>query len=282
MIHFILDGNLLNSSGHGHVPAALESAGHRVHLEEYRSPLRNTLQSADTRGECTVLYGSIQFVEQRMKLGTYSPGAYYSRDRFRCSSYMHRLPSRWLGNREGVYAPFGDFARRKADFYRMFGVSRLFVRPDSGAKIFTGLVLTKKNANQELNSLRQLTSVTDETLIMVAPARRIAAEYRFYIVHGVVVTASRYMVNGLPSSSPVVDPACHALAKKVAAHSWQIDLAYTCDIGIFIEGKKNSAKVVELNAFSTSGLYDCDSQALFKAVASVAIQEHEGELSIRD
>lgn len=281
MIHFVLDKNLLVVSGHGHLPAALESMGHTVHLEEYQSTLLADLQCAETGGECTVLYGSIEFVEQRMKKGAYSPGAYYSRDRFRCSFYMPRLPLAWLGNAEGFYVPFGEFTRRKAQFYRMFGVSRLFVRPDSGAKVFTGLAMSKRIANQEINSLRQLTSVTDDTLVMVAPAKTISAEYRFYIVQGRVVTASRYMVKGQPSSSARIDPQCLDLAKKVAAHSWQIDLAYTCDIGLFLEPGGAKARIVEINAFSTSGLYDCDSQKLFSAVASIAVKEYDGEISLQ-
>lgn len=282
MINFILDKYLLIESGHGDLPKALASLGHSVFLEEYQSPLLGAVQSADTSGDCTVLYGSIQFVEQRTRQGIYSPGAYYSRDRFRCSFYMPRLPLAWLGNSEAVYVPFGEFVRRKSQFYRMFGVSRLFLRPDSGAKVFTGLAMSSRMSNREINSLRQITSVTDDTMVMVAPAKRIEAEYRFYIVHGAVVTASRYMVEGEPSKSSLIDHRCLSLAKKVAAYPWQVDLTYTCDIGLFREYGGLKAQIVELNAFSTSGLYDCDSVLLFSAVGAVALREHEGELSIQN
>lgn len=276
MIHFVLDENLLIAIGHGHLPDALVTMGYQVHLERYQ---RQDPHLVDTKGECTVAYGSIQFVEQRMSVG-YSPGAYYSRERFRCSFYMPKLPISWLGNAEGVYVPFAEFRRRTEQFYRMFGVSRLFIRPDSGKKVFTGLTLDRDNTDQELNSLMQLTSVTGETMIMVTPAKTIKAEYRFYIVRGQVITASRYMVDGEPRTGTDIDPQCLALAEEVASRRWQIELAYTCDIGLFDEPDGLQAKIVELNAFSTSGLYVCDSIALFKAVAAVALAEHNGDVSI--
>jgi hypothetical protein len=282
MIHFIMDKNLLQSSGHGHLPAALIELGHSVHLEEYQRTLLVDPTFAETHGECTVLYGSIQFVEQRMKTCTYAPGAYYARDRFRCSHYMPRLPLEILGNGGGVYLPFSEVLRRREQIYRMFGVSRLFIRPDSGAKIFTGLAVEEGSDSFELQSMRQLTSVTDDTLVLIAPAQDIGSEYRFYIVNGEVITASRYMEAGKPSPGTDVDEHCLALAKRVAGLPWQIDLAYTCDIGLFVEYGVASPKVVELNALSTSGLYQCDSVSLFAAVADIALQEVAGDLSIQD
>lgn len=280
MINFVLDKNLLIASGHDHLASSLASMGHRVHLEELQSNALGDFDFIDTNGECTVLYGSIQFVEQRMRRGSYSPGAYYSRDRFSCSYYMPRLPLELLGNGDGIYLPFSEFARKREQCYRMFGVSQLFIRPNSGAKVFTGLTLDADSDAFELSSLHQLTSVTDDTLILVAPAKNISAEYRFYIVEGKVITASRYMVEGKPSSSPEIDPECLAVAVQVAANPWQADLAYTCDVGLFDQPGGQEARVVEINAFSTSGLYECDSGALFQAVAAVARKEYDGEVSI--
>lgn len=282
MINFVLDEDLLASGAHGHLIDDLASEGYRVHLEKRQSSVYSDPIFTDTGGECTVLYGSIQFVEQRLRNTSYSPGAYYSRERFRCSHYMHRLPLAWLGNADYVCAPFAELRRRHEHFYRLFGVSRLFIRPDSGAKVFTGLAVTEDDIAQEMNSLMQLTSVTDDTMTLVAPAKRILSEYRFYIVEGKVVTASRYMVDGNPSASPDVHPECLDLAHQVASCRWQVDVAYTCDIGLFDEPGGCQAKIVELNAFSTSGLYECDSLALFKAVACAALKEHRLDISVED
>lgn len=276
VINFILDAKLLEETGHLHLPDALRGMGHIVHLEAYQDPRAGAPVFIDTNGECTVLYGSIEFVEQRMDVGLYSPGAYYSRETYRCTYYLPTLPNELVGNGRGVYLTFADFVRRRDQMYRLFGVSRLFIRPDSGAKTFTGLCVTPENEVFELKSLMRLTQVTDETLILVAPAAEISAEYRFYIVEGKVITGSRYMVDGKADKSPETDPRCLAVAEIVARLPWQIDLAYTCDVGLF----DGIAKIVELNAFSTSGLYDCDSVALFAAIAQTALRESEGEVSL--
>lgn len=275
-ITFIMDARLLDETGHHHLPYALRTLGHTVHLDAYQDPRAGTPAFIDTHGECTVLYGSIEFVEQRMDAGIYSPGAYYSRESYRCTYYLPTLPNGLVGNGRGVYLTFSDFVRRRDQLYRLFGVSRLFIRPDSGAKVFTGLCVTPENDAFELRSLMKLTQVTDETLILVAPAAEISAEYRFYIVEGKVITGSRYMINGKPDKSPETDPQCLAVAELVANLPWQIDLAYTCDVGLF----DGIAKIVELNAFSTSGLYDCDSVALFTAMAETALRECDGEASL--
>lgn len=271
-VTFVMDAQLLEEIGHANLPDALRTLGHAVVLEERNQVSR--YQPGDE--ESVVLYGSIEFVEKRMDSGLYSPGAYYSRQSFRCTYYLPTLPNDLVGNGLGVYMTFSDFVGRRDQIYRLFGVSRLFIRPDSGAKTFTGLCVTKENDAFELKSLMKLTQVTDETLILVAPAANISAEYRFYIVEGKVITGSRYMVDGKPDKSPEIDARCLKVAEIVSRLPWQIDLAYTCDVGLF----GGVAKIVELNAFSTSGLYDCDSVALFSAIAETAVRECNGEVSL--
>jgi hypothetical protein len=275
-VTFVIDQGMLADTPHVRLPMALRRLGYTVEVTEYcrdtyREPLR--AYSAD---ECIVLYGSIGFVEQRLRNSNAIPGSYYTKDRLACSHYMPRLPLELLGNAEGVYLPFGDFVRRRDQIYRLFGDSRLFVRPDSGGKTFTGLCLEQETAGVEINSLRQLTSVTDDTRVLIAPAQSIRAEYRFFIVEGKVVTGSRYHVNGQRSIDPVVSKLCLEVAQQVAALPWQVDLAYTCDVGLFA----GEPKVVELNAFSTSGLYACHALRLFDAVGKVAWREFIGELSL--
>lgn len=275
-VTFVIDHGMLDGTPHLRLPTALRRLGYTVEVAEYCSNLSKQPLSEYSADECVVLYGSIGFVEQRLRNSNAIPGAYYTKDRLACSHYMPRLPLELLGNAQGVYLPFGDFVRRRDQIYRLFGESRLFVRPDSGGKTFTGLCLEQETAGVEINSLRQLTSVTDDTRVLIAPAQSIRAEYRFFIVEGQVVTGSRYHVNGQRSIDPGVSKLCLEVAKQVAALPWQVDLAYTCDVGLFA----GEPKVVELNAFSTSGLYACDALRLFDAVGKVAWREFTGELSL--
>lgn len=274
-VRFIIDRRMLEDTKHQDLPKWLESEGYPVNLQDYARAHESIAQQSFA-GECVVMFGGVQFVEQRLNLDIGVPGAYYNRERFFSSFYMPHFPLEWLGNAQSFYLPFGDFVRRKDDIYRLFGASRLFIRPDSGAKSFTGLSISLDDFDYEVNTLRKLTSVMDTTRIMIAPHQNIKGEYRFWIVNKEVVTQSQYMLNGKPHESTTVDKECRALAGLVAGHSWHPDVAFTCDIGVYEDGPK----IVELNAFSTSGLYACDSKKLFKKIADAAMLEYDGILTI--
>jgi hypothetical protein len=75
------------------------------------------------------------------------------------------------------------------------------------------------------------------------------------------------------------------MAKKIAEADWQADTCYVCDVAL-IDNFTNAdwggpptgqiAKVVELNAFSSSGLYACDTYKIVEAVSAAAEREHKG------
>lgn len=277
-VTFVIDEGMIQAEEHTGLPAQLRELGYGVEVTSYIGRSEDRAVTPYGADQCVVAYGSIGFVEQRVKAIQGIPGCYYARERFMCSSYMPRIPLELLGNAEAVYLPFGDFERRFDQMYRLFGASRLFVRPDSGIKTFTGLCIDLETAPFEISSLKQLTPVTEKTMVLVAPARVIDAEYRFFIVGGKVITGSQYHVDGKISIDPSVSEVCLRVAEQVAALPRQVDLAYACDVGLF----GGVPKVVELNAFSTSGLYACDSLALFKAVADIAWREFNYEVAIED
>lgn len=49
---------------------------------------------------------------------------------------------------------------------------------------------------------------------------------------------------------------------------------YVCDIALLGSG---IAQVIELNAFSSSGLYACDTLKIVEAVSKAAEREHSGD-----
>ena len=274
----VIDEGMIQSETHSGLPEKLRALGYGVEVTTFIAKGENRAVTAYGPDQCVVAYGSIEFVEQRVQAIQGIPGCYYARDRLMCSHYMPRIPLELLGNADAVYLPFAEFERRLDQLYRYFGASRLFVRPDSGIKTFAGLCIDRESAAFELSSLKQLTPVTEKSLVLVAPASVIAAEYRFFIVDGKVITGSRYHVGGKISIHPSISQACLRVAEQVAALPRQIDLAYVCDVGFF----DGVPKVVELNGFSTSGLYACNSMELFKAVADLAWREFNYEVAMED
>lgn len=227
--------------------------------------------------DCVVIYGSLEFVAQQQVHG-YTPGAYYQEKALQCSSYIPQVPSDLLLNENHVLATFGDFVRRSDFFYQALGQNELFIRPNTGRKLFTGLSIAQSQFKDEIKSLEQLSGVAQDSLILVAPAQTIEAEYRFCIVNREVVTASQYQEHGEIKLSKHVPPEAWEAAKRMAQNPWQPDIAYVCDIA----KTQSGMKMVELNALSCSGLYWCDIELLAHKVSVAAFLEHQGELSIGD
>ena len=50
---------------------------------------------------------------------------------------------------------------------------------------------------------------------------------------------------------------------------------YVCDVALLPD---DTAKVIELNAFSSSGLYACDTYKIVEAVSRAAMREYLGEV----
>ncbi|MEG0869617.1 MAG: ATP-grasp domain-containing protein [Hafnia sp.] len=273
---FLIDRYVVENSYHDDLHEHLQAMGYEVVCEQYTPMLIEPPRQHFRDDDCVVLYGSLSFVEQFSRGREFIPGAYYTKNRYLCSQYLHRLPWDLLGNQDYVMVPFGELVRRRQQFYDMFNTNCLFIRPDSGFKTFTGLPLHEEDFDHEVNTLRQLRNITDDVMILVSSGKRIEGEYRFFVVGGEVITGSRYKLNDQLAIDSVIDGRCLEVAQAIAKGPWQVDLAYACDVGI-VNGQP---KVIELNAFSTSGLYAADIPKLFGAVSDIALAEWRGDVSL--
>lgn len=123
-----------------------------------------------------------------------------------------------------------------------------FIRPVNDDKSFNGGVYSKNdviNCNED---------------VIVAKVKKINKEHRFFIIDGKIATASLYKVNGLISTSDIIDEGAIEFAermiKKFNFPGFVIDIA---TIG-------NEYKIVELNCLNASGFYDIN---LYKLIDSV-------------
>jgi hypothetical protein len=118
-------------------------------------------------------------------------------------------------------------------------------------------------------------SVYPEMICVVAKPRSIEAEFRFVIADRQVVAGSQYRWEDRLDVRLDVLPICRELAQEVAQREWQADRCYTCDVAL-LDGR-SKARIVELNTFSSSGLYACDTEAVVDAVSRAAWREYLGE-----
>ena len=228
--------------------------------------------------DCVIVYGSMEFVRLYQK-APYIPGVYFQEKAMECTTYISNIEKTGLLlNENHVFATFGELIRRKDFFYNAFETNQLFIRPNSGRKVFTGFSLNKKEFDKEISALSQLTSVMPETLILIAPSQEILEEYRLIIVNRQVITGSQYQRNGNIELSSKIPQEVEEMAYQIANTPWQPDIAYVCDIALTHKGPR----VIELNAMSTSGLYLSDISKWSHALNQAAISEYHGDLTLGD
>lgn len=128
---------------------------------------------------------------------------------------------------------------------------RMFIRPLSPWKPFTGFDCTKEELKFEISSINQLTSVRGDEIVYVHPYKKLDKyEYRCYYIDSELVTCSPYGWEEVDYNAQipiaVLDAACIA-GKKLEV----LGNAFVIDIGIH----NGEAKVIEVNAVPTSGWY---------------------------
>ena len=271
-VKWIVDTSILENRVNGNLVQILQDRGHEVFQCAF---FKNTpLPEIPFREEdCVVVYGSHQFNRAIRAVRNFQPGSLGLVDRTEVNAYMSNLPLEWMLNREGVMTTWAQFQQRRDFWFRIFPGSRVFVRPNSGFKVFTGTTVSDAEWDNDILGLEKCTGVMSETPMMVAPAQEILGEFRFVVADRKVVAGSEYRWDNVLDIRRDWPEECHALAEQVAGHPWQVDVAYTCDVALTPEG----AKVVELNSFSCAGLYACDLEKVVDGVSVAAWREFTGE-----
>lgn len=253
---------------------ALRARGQEVFVASYDPKLPEPPGLPQWKGECVVTYGSHQFVRKvtKARAGLWQPGAYHRVERLSYSAYSPYIGDLML-NDDFVILPYGEFKRRGPAPWG----EAVFLRPNAVTKTFTGFVISKDDFSHESNSLDRLSHLQPDDLVAVATPKPILGEFRFVVAEGRVVTGSAYSWDDRLDVRSDVDPASLSMAEEVARRDWQADAVYTCDVALTEIGGQRVPRVLELNAFSCSGLYACDAEKVAEAVSAAAWREWTGE-----
>lgn len=143
---------------------------------------------------------------------------------------------------------------------------RFFVRPILDNKSFAGTVMTWDEFEAFRQGVARVGDERDVTLrssdrIIAAPLLEIAAEYRFFVIAGEVVTGSLYKLSDRVQSTAGAPIDVFRFAQR-CVDLWQPNDAFTIDIAITPAGPK----VIELNSANSAGFYACDVGAIVDAV----------------
>lgn len=248
---------------------AAKEQGHEVFLTKHVPFTDKLSMDHDFRrvNKPVVVHGCIQFIRNfNNTFQGICPGPYQNENVK--SFHKFAVPLRqYLLNQDYIILPFHTIRTQPC-------YSRFFVKPLSGLKQFTGKVITPDNFEETIQTITQYEKIDDDLLCVVSSVKDIKAEFRYVIADRKVVTGSEYRWDNVLDVRIDTLPECDKLAETIAGLDWQADYVYVCDIAMTEDGPK----VIELNSFSSSGLYACDTRKIVKAVAEVAIKEYNGDI----
>lgn len=223
------------------------------------------------KGSCVVAHGDIEFVTRIARERWWTPGAFGTVENFACSSYYSHF-GRFLLNQDYVMLPFGELSRRRDFLFRTVGVDgRVFVRPDSPLKLFTGQVAARDTFDGDLEFMG-FYEFPASSMVAVSSPKTITEEWRFVAVNRRIVAGCRYKLGGEMNLDPGYEPAALDLAATIAESEYQPDPAWVLDICQTADGRFH---LLEIGGFSFADLYACDKPAIVEAVSEAASRAWE-------
>jgi len=143
----------------------------------------------------------------------------------------------------------------------------MFLRPIHDSKVFAGGVFNRQDFYDWKRKVCVLehdygNSLTKETLIQVAPLKKIFSEHRFWVVKGKVVTSSTYKIGRTVHYQSLDHDSMFQKFAEERIAEWQPHDAFVIDIADTDEG----LKIVEINTLNSCGFYAADIQKLVFAL----------------
>jgi hypothetical protein len=219
----------------------------------------------DIGGADTFFHGSLGNAARIHDDLDWSPGSFCNTSAFLCSSW-YDTDREWLLHEDWRLLPANEFVETASDVASALGAAdRIFVRPDSPLKPFSGRVLDVSSLT--LRALDHGFYFDDESLpIVVAPIRNVGREWRFVVVAHVVIAGSAY---DAPTRSAVSDqPQSEAwtFAQSVADSIPAPSDVYVLDV-CDCDGQ---LRLLELNPFGGADLYACQAVDVVRLVTGVS------------
>lgn len=241
----------------------VKKQGHKVEFIRYYDMIQDpnycgtglpSKFNKDHPDEPVLFYGSIQLAAwiQRYR-PEWVPGVWASFEKYRCTQYYGHLGKHLL-NQNYRILPVGEVTRLADHLFDTMGQKdSLFIRPDSGTKSFGGKVFERERWEKDWGNATHQMYPTD--LVIVAEPQNIDKEYRFVVDNrGFIIAGSQYKDKGSAEIVAGYSDEAYKKCQEVLASGYRPDTMFMVDIGEAHDG----CKLIEINAFSSSGLYAAD------------------------
>jgi hypothetical protein len=180
-------------------------------------------------------------------------------------------------NRNAIFLPVGLLKNSIKALKSISNKNKMiFIKPNSGNKIFTGFSCEiTENYQANIENYLKFSSIEPETLCCISEHVELEEiEWRFWIAERKIIAFSPYSWNeNPPLYAPPKD--VFELAEKMTKNPWQPDYVYVVDFCITQNGK---AMLLEINAASTSGVYEANLNDLLIGIRNTSTREWEGNI----
>lgn len=173
---------------------------------------------------------------------------------YECSSYYLEIKD--LLNKDFLLLPWWKLSADKERLFEYFKTDKLFIRPNSGRKLFTGTTVGYKWFTKELDIIYDLPSskFDQQEIVLIAKAQEVYEEVRFLMQGKKVIDYA--------SPDDLWEFDLPSYTRLAESNTYFPDTFYTIDIGMTRDGPR----IIEINSFVSAGLYDMDYEKVVKAV----------------
>ena len=219
-----------------------------------------------SQSQSPVFRGSVEFVDLVRKKyeNTFrvDPPTCITAENYDCTKYYKYWINNLL-NEHHFFVPWKILELQCQNYFDYFETEKIFIRPNSGRKIFTGNYITEKWWPRDLETISSLpgNNPGSEDLVLISPFKNIKVEYRVMMHMDLVLSHSYY--DGNEGLSVDVDDLYNFCQCSAWAASYYPDEYYTIDVCVLEDG---SMKIIELNSLFSAGWYDADYGAIIKHV----------------
>ncbi len=241
---------------------AIKSSGHR--LLDWDDLWWQEGVPAHVADANTFFHGSLGNAARIHGELNWCPGSFCDQAAFCCSA-LYDDATEWLLHSDWRFLPANELVAKAVEVAASIGCTdRVFVRPDSPLKPFSGRVLDV--ATISLSSLDHGFYFDDEALpVVVCPICEVGREWRFVVAKSSVIAGSSYDPSSRTAIADQPASAAWSFASEVAASIRSPADVYVLDVC----EANGSLRLLELNPFGGADLYACDAASIVRELANV-------------
>lgn len=232
---------------------AIREACTRLYLPYSEFTLIPFSDELDDFGDA-IYYGSTSILKHADKMGIF-----FDDDRFS----MERITKEY---REAMLNSPADFL--KFSELKEFPISApVFIKPVQCTKRFVGQVITPEELAEW--SMPEDTESDWDGRVMISEAKNIGYEWRVWMVNGVAVAGSLYKVHGDLHTCGDPEFSVYKYCEEQDKRYRPADV-YVMDICALTEEDRDKGgpyKIIEVNAFNSSGFYDANVRKIIESVS---------------